>query len=112
MKIIFKPGTKVNELDVNLLHGLLNLASIMETELDLSSITVTSVNDGVHKVGSLHYAGKAVDIRSKIYDRLKLGKVVERFKGLYDSDFDLIWESQGKDNEHLHLEYDPGNRNR
>jgi len=110
----FKPGTEVTLLDTNLLPGLLSLCHFMETILGITEGTVTSVNDGVHKVGSLHYVGRAIDIRSKIYPPALVSQVVQAFKKLYNTTehpYDLIWENPGQPGEHLHLEYDPGNKN-
>ena len=33
--------------------------------------------------------------------------LVEMIDGALGPDFDVIWEAQGLDNEHLHVEYDP-----
>ena len=103
----FKAGTVVRLIDAALLPGLIALMTFMESILDITKLTITSVNEGRHMSGSLHYQGRALDIRSKIYPPEKVAEVVSEFKKLYDKDYDLIWESQGKPNEHLHLEYDP-----
>lgn len=108
----FKPGTKVHTLDTALFPGLIALCTFMEDRLGVSYITITSVNDGVHKPGSLHYVGRAVDIRCRYYPPEKVREVVADFKAFYDADYDLLWENQGTPNEHLHLEYDPENENR
>lgn len=108
----FKEGVVVKQLDTALFPGLLVLSQIMERILEVNEIWITSVQDGKHKSQSLHNAGRAVDIRSKIYPPEKVQQVVDEFKAVYDSEYDLIWESQGRPWEHLHLEYDPGNKNR
>ena len=107
----FKYGVVVGVLDTNLLPGLLSLCHFMETILGVHEITITSVNDGTHKPGSLHYSGQAIDIRSKIYPKPEVSRVVQEFKKLYDAEYDLIWENPGEPAEHLHLEFDPGNTN-
>jgi len=105
--LLFKPGVAVNRLDTSILPGLLRLCYFMETILGTSSVTVTSVNEGPHKSGSLHFVGKALDIRSKYYPPDKVAEVVAAFKAEYDREYDLLWENQGQPNEHLHLEFDP-----
>jgi len=107
----FKPGTKVETLDTNLFAGLLALVHNLVTEFG-GEVVITSVNDGVHKIDSLHYVGRAVDIRCKYYDRARLSRVIAEFKRQYDEYYDLVWERPGTPGEHLHCEYDPGNRNR
>jgi len=107
----FKEDTIVKQLDTALFPGLIMLCGIMERILDINEIWITSVQDGKHKSQSLHNAGRALDIRCKIYPPEKVQAIVEEFKAFYDAEYDLIWESQGKPWEHLHLEYDPGNQN-
>lgn len=107
----FKTGTRVEQLDTALFPGLLMLCGVMERVLNVNEIWITSVQDGKHKSQSLHNAGRAVDIRSKIYPPEKVQEIVDEFKRFYDAEYDLIWESQGQLWEHLHLEFDPGNKN-
>ena len=108
----FKQGTEVEVLTSGLLLGLLGLAHIMETTLGAKVLTITSVNDGVHKTGSLHYNGNAVDIRSKTFEHSLVEKAVSPFRASPDgSRYDLLFEAPGTPNEHLHLEYDPKHEN-
>ena len=70
---------------------------------------VTSIDDSVHSVNSLHKQGKAVDLRSKhiagqttksiIFDAL--------VKILRPLGYDILFEFIGLENEHYHIEYDP-----
>lgn len=70
-------------------------------------LTVTACADGIHKKDSLHYVGKAVDIRTKDLEdhNTKIG-LIKRLRERLTEDFDLVFEDEGKSNEHLHLEYD------
>jgi hypothetical protein len=111
VKLHFKPEVKLDGLDTSILPGFLALCHFMETILGLDTVTVTAALDGTHKVGSLHYVGRALDIRCKPYPPVKVSEVVQAFKKTYDAEYDLIWENPGTPNEHLHLEYDPGNQN-
>lgn len=67
---------------------------------------VTSICDGTHMKGSLHYAGMAVDIRTKgtgmsqrLYDAVR--------KALPANLYDVLLENKDQDNEHIHIEYQP-----
>lgn len=71
-------------------------------------LVVTSVNDGTHKKDSFHYRGLAFDCRIKhVHPSMKprvLGALDDLLRPL---GFDVLWEAQGTDNEHVHVEYDP-----
>lgn len=108
----FKQGCEVEVLTSGLLLGLLGLAHIMETTCNAKVLTITSVNDGVHKTGSLHYSGNAVDIRSKVFPPELVAKAVSLFRSSPDGPrYDLLFEAPGTPNEHLHLEFDPKHEN-
>lgn len=71
-------------------------------------MTVTACKDGVHKPSSLHYVGKAADIRTKdLPDHTTKVGLISRVKQRLTADFDLVFEYEGEANEHLHIEYDP-----
>lgn len=108
----FKQGTEVEVLTSDLLLGLIGFAHIMETTCGAKILTITSVNDGVHKPGSLHYNGNAVDIRSKVFKHELVEKAVSLFRSSPDGPrYDLLFEAPGTPNEHLHLEFDPKHTN-
>jgi len=66
----------------------------------MSSLTVTSALDGVHKTGSLHYQGLAIDIRSRtLPDELTIANELRDDLG---PDYDVLLER-----DHIHIEYDP-----
>lgn len=108
----FKEGTSVEVLTDGLLLGLLGLAHVMQSVLGARVLVVTSVNDGRHKPGSLHYSGNAVDIRSKTWPRERVAECVRLFRASPDGPrYDLLFESPGTPNEHLHLEFDEHHTN-
>lgn len=67
---------------------------------------ITSVCDGSHSKQSLHYAGCAVDFRTRHVDGLTLGLIVLEIQAaLPDDEFDVIREET-----HLHIEWQPKRR--
>lgn len=107
MRIKFKSSVMMPFVDTELLRGLIYFAEVVDEAVPYSEITVTSLVDGIHMKGSLHYEGKAADIRSHTYSKTLILQIIDRFKEMYDAEYDLIWEYPGTANEHFHLEYDP-----
>ena len=70
---------------------------------------VTSMNDGRHSRGSRHYIGHAVDLRTHHLDpddRPKIATAIaERLRPI--EDFDVMHESIGTSNEHIHIQFKP-----
>lgn len=69
---------------------------------DKYEITITSAKDGKHSANSLHYEGKAVDIRT--WD-MKPGTIKSTARVIADrlgGKYDVVVE-----NNHIHIEYDP-----
>jgi|TARA_Y100000310_G_scaffold291014_2_gene318622 hypothetical protein len=68
-------------------------------------VEITSVIDGKHSRGSLHYAGAAADIRSRDIPENQREPIKIKCKAALGPDFDLVLEGS-----HYHLEFDPKNR--
>lgn len=72
-------------------------------------VVVTASSNGQHRVGSKHYAVpcQALDLRSKHMAR-ESDKVLmrEMLAAVLGPDYDVLYESQGKDNQHFHVELD------
>ena len=67
------------------------------------SLVVTSLTDGKHSESSLHYVGKAVDVRTKDVNHFTLDQIVAEVKQLMRPlGFDVVQEA-----DHLHVEFDP-----
>jgi len=97
-------------LSPQLLLGLIVVDQVLIMNGKLDGAIITSINDGYHARTSLHYGGNAVDIRSKNLVHKSL--MLELFKAALgdSSDFDIILEGKGTDDEHFHLEYQPKRR--
>lgn len=68
---------------------------------------ITAAEDGNHMKGSLHYAGRALDLRSKHLDVKAQQFVMEDLREGLGKDWDVLLESPGLPAEHIHIEYDP-----
>ena len=66
---------------------------------------ITALTDGKHSVNSLHYKGKAVDLRCN--NTADDAKIVAELKARLGLDYDVILEGAGTLNEHIHLEFQP-----
>ena len=100
-----KPGVSLLPLSPQILLALIIVNSVFSKYK--VELVITSVADGKHNPKSLHYAGYAVDVRSKHIesDALKQA-LLEECKEALDTDFDMILEALGKEQEHYHLEFD------
>jgi len=66
-------------------------------------LVITSGYDGQHSTTSLHYAGCALDFRTrKFLSSADLNKAVEEIRDRLTKDFDVVLES-----DHLHVEMQP-----
>lgn len=76
--------------------------------LDLTQdMLITSGNDSTHMKGSKHYLDWALDFRTKHLTVTQKRALAETVKQRLGKEYDVILESLGKMNEHLHVEYDP-----
>jgi conjugal transfer mating pair stabilization protein TraG len=73
---------------------------------------VTATTNGQHKQGSLHGKGLAVDLRGRDLTDAQSKKVRDILKKNLGPDYDVLWETSPKnrDNNHIHVEYDPKNK--
>lgn len=100
MKLVLKDDTvNLNGLCVEILGAML----IVMCEWDrqgMSALVITSAIDGEHIENSLHYEGKAIDIRTRsIPDAIGAGDAI---RAALSPEFDvLIYPT------HMHIEYDP-----
>lgn len=66
-------------------------------------VTITALRDGVHGKGSLHYDGKALDLRTRMLTSVQTADVLKRLRNaLEPMGFDAIFES-----DHIHIEWQP-----
>ena len=68
----------------------------------LGGCTVTSCVEGKHSRGSLHYAGCAIDLRTRDAKPEWIDNALIALKGGLGDDFDVVREP-----DHIHIEYQP-----
>lgn len=68
---------------------------------------LTSANDSTHHNGSLHYADRALDLRSYHLQSGEEQQVVDELRQVLGLDYDVLLEDLDTVNEHIHLEWDP-----
>ena len=66
---------------------------------------ITSALDGRHSLTSLHYAGQAIDLRTRHVSKATAETVVAVLKEALTIDYDVILEST-----HIHVEFQPKRR--
>ena len=65
-------------------------------------LTVTSITDGKHSVNSLHYQGRAVDLRNRNLEDHEQEVALQELRRHLGKDYDVVLEPT-----HIHVEYDP-----
>lgn len=104
--MLIKAGVKAAGVKPELLLGL-SVAETIYRKLTGEYLVVTSLTDGKHKAASLHYKGLAADLRTHDLNTAQRQEFYLRLRDALGPDFDVIFEDEGKPNEHIHLEYDP-----
>ena len=98
-----KPGVDVTGIGTEVLLGAIMFADVLWKK-GIPAV-ITSCKDSKHKIGSLHYVGKAVDIRLasrfNTSENIDLKMLMEGREAL-GYQYDLVLES-----DHFHLEFDP-----
>lgn len=61
---------------------------------------VTSTTDGKHMIGSFHYIGYAVDLRTRHLDEHIVDEITGRLMAVLGDTFDVVLES-----DHIHIEF-------
>ena len=100
LMISLKEGVKLTGLKPEMVVGFIIVSSIYEF-LGYDCV-ITSGLDGAHSKTSLHYAGCALDFRTRQMIASDKKELSERCKEALGEDFDVVLEQT-----HLHVEYQP-----
>ena len=98
-----KPGVRLVGVKPELLVGLMIADAIFSEHKE--QLVLTSLVDGAHSPGSLHYPGMAFDVRTAGVPQDTLNRIVARLNEELGEDFDVVLEL-----DHLHIEFQPKRR--
>lgn len=101
--IRIKAGVLVSK-QVIIACAVVNAANTLGLTVDM---WITSGRDGTHRADSLHYRDRALDFRTHHLltpEKQRLANAVRKRLG---AEYQVILESVGEANEHLHVEHDP-----
>ena len=97
----FKQGVKLTRIRAEIVMALVIAQETARTYNQYYRITVTSVTDGKHSNGSLHYVGQAADIRVSDMP-FEVMKYLESLRLALKDNYDVVYEKT-----HIHIEYQP-----
>ena len=101
--IELKHAVKLDNLSPQIVLAIVVAAGLIR-RYSIEPCVVTSVNDSRHRIGSLHYQGRAVDLRTRHLNRSEAESFADEVRDCLGPDFDVILEWNPP---HLHIEYDP-----
>lgn len=102
---MIKAGAKINGIKPEIVLGLFVVRPLFDKYG--VELIMTEGTGGKHSSGSLHYAGLAVDLRSKHVIGSAKQQLLLDCRTALGNEFDMILEDIGGSNEHYHLEYQP-----
>lgn len=101
MTLALKPGVRIHGMRPEINFAMTAIDGFMRDH-GHPLTTITSVIDGTHSPGSLHYVGAAFDIRTRDLPHDKLEQYRIAIKELIGMDFDVVIEP-----DHIHVEFQP-----
>ena len=95
-----KDGAEIKTMPPPVLDGIIEIAMIFAR--NGYPFVITEKDGGQHMVGSLHYAGFAIDFRSWVVPVHKRPALLAQIKRALGPDWDVVEER-----DHFHAEYQP-----
>jgi len=95
-----KPGVSVAGAEPEILYGMIVVQEVFREHR--CEMVVTSVTDGTHSPGSLHYIGHAFDLRLYNIPQAILDTIIAQCRERLPGSFDVVIES-----DHIHIEHQP-----
>ena len=95
-----KPGVRIIGMRPEIL--LAAVAAMEVYEAAGHDLMITACVDGKHMAGSLHYAGAAIDLRTREVAPADVQQLIAQIKACLGDDFDVLLEV-----DHIHIEFQP-----
>ena len=80
----------------------LNIIDAIHRRIALRPAIITSARDGEHSEGSLHYEGKAIDLRTRDLPKALIEELAADLAAGLGTAWDVVIED-----DHVHVEFDP-----
>ena len=101
--MILKNGVKIKGIKPECIMGIMIAESVWKLSLNTNDpMVITSVTDGKHMNGSLHYKGLAFDVRTNFLTSTQKSIFFDALRNHMDLEFDIVLEKS-----HIHIEFDP-----
>ncbi len=98
--LFIKPGVRITGMRPEILLAAIAAERVYDEAGH--DFTITACVDGKHMAGSLHYAGAAIDVRTRDITAADVQKLIARIKACLADDFDVLLEV-----DHIHIEFQP-----
>lgn len=109
MELIVKPGASLEGLRLQMWRAIPVIAEVYFS-YDIDCVVTCGTDSHEDKPGSFHNLGLAVDIRTKnipiILKERIVAEVAHELNRMFTPCYQVVFESEGKPQEHIHIEYD------
>ena len=100
-----KPSVRFKDFPPAMIAILSGLSAVARATATVPELVITSANDSTHAPTSRHYAGEAVDIRSKHFPSAAAREAfAAALRQQLGPAFTVLLEDDGGPNEHLHIQ--------
>lgn len=101
-----KGGVSLRGVKTEALVGMMIVDDVLRQ--NASELVLTSVTEGKHSYGSLHYVGFAFDVRAREFEKEYAANLLQQFRYALEEEYDVILEltDDGLPS-HFHIEYQP-----
>ena len=97
-----KPGVDLTDMSPAIIDVFDDIVAVWRQHAPSVKPVITAGRDGKHKVGSKHYTGEAIDLRTSKLRQEQICIIKNALQKAIGSSYDVLFEVN-----HYHVEYDP-----